>query len=159
MNLKFALLSVVTLGALAAPLPERIAPAAVQAQQAPEYYVGAGIRAGFNDSTSFVIDSKAQVLELGARTTLSVRPALVFDNGTELRLPLSVDYALDQGLYPYAGAGVAYNADGRSAIDPMITAGLDWGITRRVVIDINGSVLFKPSDTDAEITATVNYAF
>ncbi len=151
MNLKFALLSVVAVGA--------VMPTAVQAQQVPEYYVGAGIRAGFNDSTSFVIDSKAQIVELGARTTLSVRPSLVFDNGTELRLPISVDYALDQGLYPYAGAGVAYNADGRSAVDPMITAGLDWGITRRVVIDVNGSVLFKPGDTDAEITATVNYAF
>ncbi|MGG6241264.1 hypothetical protein ACQ4N7_21790 [Nodosilinea sp. AN01ver1] len=151
MNLKFALLSVVAVGAMV--------PAAAQAQQVPPYYVGAGIRAGFNDNTSFVIDSKAQIVELGDRTTLSVRPSLVFDNSTELRLPISVDYALDQGLYPYAGAGVAYNADGRSTVDPMITAGLDWGITRRVVIDVNGSVLFKPGNTDAEITATVNYAF
>lgn len=149
--MKFAVLSAVAVGA--------IAPTAVQAQQVPPYYVGAGIRAGFNDSTSFVIDSKAQIVELGARTTLSVRPSLVFDNSTELRLPVSVDYALDQALYPYAGAGVAYNADGRSGVDPMITAGLDWGITRRVVLDLNGSVLFKPGDTDTEITATVNYAF
>ncbi|MGB3136410.1 MAG: hypothetical protein WBB18_06360, partial [Nodosilinea sp.] len=92
-------------------------------------------------------------------TTLSVRPSVVFDSNTELRLPLSVDYALDQAIYPYAGAGVAYNADGRSAVDPMITAGLDWGITRSVVLDLNGSVLFKPGDTDTEFTATINYAF
>ncbi len=150
MKLNVALVSAVVVGAVAAP---------AQAQQVPDYYVGAGVRAGFNDSTSFVIDSKAKISELGDRTTLSVRPSLVFDNSTELRLPISVDYALDQALYPYAGAGVAYNADGRSAIDPMITAGLDWGITRTVVIDINGSMLFKPGDTDTEITATVNYAF
>lgn len=149
MKLNVALWSAVVV-AVAAP---------AQAQQVPDYYVGAGIHAGFNDSTSFVIDSKAKVTELGRRTTLSVRPSLVFDNSTELRLPISVDYALDQALYPYAGAGVAYNADGRSAIDPMITAGLDWGITRSVVIDFNASMLFKPSDTDTEITATVNYAF
>ncbi|WP_275335021.1 hypothetical protein [Nodosilinea sp. PGN35] len=150
MKLHVALVSAVVVGAGAAP---------VQAQQVPDYYVGAGVRAGFNDSTSFVIDSKAKITELGDRTTLSVRPSLVFDNSTELRLPISVDYALDQALYPYAGAGVAYNADGRSAVDPMITAGLDWGITRSVVIDFNASMLFKPGDTDAEITATVNYAF
>lgn len=150
MKLNVALLSAAVMGAVAAP---------AQAQQVPDYYVGAGVRAGFNDSTSFVIDSKAKITELGDRTTLSVRPSLVFDNSTELRLPISVDYALDQALYPYAGAGVAYNADGRSAIDPMITAGLDWGITRNVVIDFNASMLFKPGDSDAEITATVNYAF
>ncbi|PZV01232.1 MAG: hypothetical protein DCF32_16530 [Leptolyngbya sp.] len=150
MKLNVALLSVAVVGAAASQ---------AQAQQVPDYYVGAGVRAGFNDDTSFVIDSKAKVAELGDRTTLSVRPSLVFDNSTELRLPISVDYALGQALYPYAGAGVAYNADGRSAIDPMITAGLDWGITRSVVIDINGSVLFKPGDTDTEITATVNHAF
>jgi hypothetical protein len=150
MKLKVALLSAAMVGAMASQ---------AQAQRVPDYYVGAGVRAGFNDSTSFVIDSKAKITELGDRTTLSVRPSLVFDSSTELRLPVSIDYALDQALYPYAGAGVAYNADGRSAIDPMITAGLDWGITRSVVIDINGSVLFKPGDTDTEITATVNYAF
>ncbi|MBD1916369.1 MULTISPECIES: hypothetical protein [Cyanophyceae] len=150
MKLNVALLSAAVVGAVASQ---------AQAQQVPNYYVGAGVRAGFNDDTSFVIDSKAKVTELGDRTTLSVRPSLVFDNSTELRLPISVDYALDQALYPYAGAGVAYNADGRSGIDPMITAGLDWGITRSVVIDFNASMLFKPGDTDAEITATVNYAF
>jgi hypothetical protein len=150
MKLNVALLSAVAVSAMAAQ---------AQAQQVPDYYVGAGVRAGFNDSTSFVIDSKAKITELGDRTTLSVRPSLVFDSSTELRLPVSIDYALDQALYPYAGAGVAYNVDGRSAIDPMITAGLDWGITRSVVIDFNASMLFKPGDTDAEITATVNYAF
>lgn len=150
MKLNVALLSAVAVGTIAAP---------GQAQQVPDYYVGAGLRAGFNDSTSFVIDSKAKIAELGDRTTLSVRPSLVFDSSTELRLPVSIDYALDQALYPYAGAGVAYNADGRSAIDPMITAGLDWGITRSVVVDFNASMLFKPGDTDTEITATVNYAF
>ncbi|WP_156119862.1 hypothetical protein [Leptolyngbya sp. KIOST-1] len=151
MNFKAALISMVAMGAVVAP--------AAHAQQVPPYYVGAGIRAGFNDNTSFVIDSKAQLLELAPRTTLSVRPALVFDDSTELRLPISVDYALDRGLYPYAGAGVVYNADGRSAIDPMITAGLDWGLARNVVLDLNGSVLFKPGNTDAEFTATINYAF
>lgn len=155
-KLNFAVLSVLVVGA--------IAPSAAEAQQPPgyappDYYVGAGVRAGFNDNTSFVIDSKAKVTELGGRTTLSARPAIVFDSDAELRLPISVDYALDQALYPYAGAGVAYNADGRSAIDPMITAGLDWGITRSVVIDINASMLFKPGNTDTEFTATINYAF
>jgi hypothetical protein len=151
MKLTVALFSAVAVGAIAAP--------AALAQQVPDYYVGAGLRVGFNDNTSFVIDSKAKLTDLGNATTLSVRPSVVFDSSTELRLPLSVDFAIDQGLYPYAGAGVAYNIDGRSAIDPMITAGLDWGLARNLVLDLNGSVLFKPGNTDTEFTATINYAF
>ncbi|HSM83816.1 MAG TPA: hypothetical protein VLS96_19155 [Nodosilinea sp.] len=130
-----------------------------QAQERPDYYLGAGVRAGFNDNTSVVIDSKAKLLDLGSAATLSVRPSVVFSGNTELRLPLSLDFALDRGLYPYAGAGVTYNADGNSSVDPMITAGLDLGLGRHLVLDLNGSVLFKPSDTDTELTATLNYVF
>jgi hypothetical protein len=151
MNYTCVLLTAVAVGAVASP---------ALAQQPPNYYVGVGIRAGFNDPTAFVVDSKAKLLELGSpRTTLSVRPAVLFESGAELRLPLTVDYAIDRGLYPYAGAGVAYNADGSSRVDAMITGGLDWGITRNVVLDFNLSMLFKPGNTDTELTATVNYAF
>ncbi|MFZ4677598.1 MAG: hypothetical protein ACOYM4_18220 [Nodosilinea sp.] len=151
MNLKLAALMTLGLGAIAAP--------AALAQQAPDYYVGAGLRAGFNDNTSFVLDSKAKIADLGSTVTLSVRPALVFDSSTELRLPLSVDVAVTQSLSPYAGAGVAYNAGGTSTVDPMITGGLDWSVAQHIVIDLNANVLFTSGNTDTEFTATVNYAF
>jgi hypothetical protein len=133
-------------------------PSAALAQEFPNY-VGVGIRAGFNDNTSFVVDSKATITELGGDAALSVRPAVVFDDSTKLRLPVSVDFAIEDTFYPYAGAGVAYNADGSSRIDPMITGGVDWSVARNIVLDLNASVLFKPSDTDTEVTATINYAF
>lgn len=151
MNPKFALLSVVVMGAIAAP--------AAQAQQLPDYYVGVGVRAGFNDDTSFVLDSKAKIIDLGSAATLSVRPSILFDNSTELRLPVSVDIATSERLYPYAGAGIAYNADGSSRVDPLITGGLDLSLTQNLVLDLNANVLFKPGNTDTEFTATINYAF
>jgi hypothetical protein len=155
MQHNLALLTALLLSTAAAP--------AALAQPLPtpaDYYVGVGIRAGFNDPTAFVIDSKAKLLELGnPRTTLSARPSLLFENGTELRLPLTVDYAVDQGISPYAGAGVAYNAGGGSRVDPMVTAGLDFGVARNLVLDVNLSTLFKPGNTDTEFTATINYAF
>ncbi len=151
--MKFALagLTALALGAIAAP--------DTLAQQRPDYYVGAGVRAGFNDNTSFVIDSKAKITDLGNAATLSVRPAIVFDSSTELRLPISVDFAATRSLYPYAGAGIAYNADGQSTVDPMITGGLDWSVARNLVLDLNANVLFKPGNTDTELTATINYSF
>jgi hypothetical protein len=156
MNYRLALLTTLAVGAIAAP--------AAQAQTIPDYYVGVGVRAGFNDSTSFVLDSKAKVFDFdniagGTIGSVSVRPAVIFDSDTELRLPVSVDFILAENFYPYAGAGIAYNADGRSAVDAMITGGLDWSVARNIVLDLNASVLFKPGDTDTELTATINYAF
>lgn len=139
------------LGLLTAPV--------AQAQQPPDYYVGAGVRAGFNDPTSFVIDSKAKITDLTDAATLSVRPAALIGSDLELRLPVSVDFAITDRLAPYAGGGVAYNAEGSSRIDPMITGGLDWSIAQNLVLDLNLSMLFKPNNNDTEFTATVNYVF
>ncbi len=144
-------LSILAGGAIAAPT--------VQAQQPPDYYVGVGIRTGLNDPTAFVIDSKAKVLDLGSDATLSVRPAVLFESGTELRLPLSVEGAVADGFYPYAGGGIAYNADGSSRVDPMITGGIDIGVARNLVLDLNLNMLFQPGGTDTEFTASINYAF
>ncbi len=156
MKLNLVVLTALTVGAVTAP--------AAQAQLRPDllppdHYVGVGIRAGLSDPTAFVIDSKIKITELADVATLSVRPAVVFDNSTELRLPLSVDLGLSERFFPYGGAGVAYNADGSSRIDPMITGGVDVSITRNLVLDLNLNMLFKPNDTDTEFTATINYAF
>ncbi|PZO45428.1 MAG: hypothetical protein DCF21_00065 [Leptolyngbya sp.] len=163
MKLNIARLPVLTPGAIALGIialgaTVGVAPKA-QAQQPPDYYIGAGVRAGFNDPTSFVIDSKAKFLEIGSAATLSARPSVLFGNDTELRLPISVDIGISDGFYPYAGAGVAYNAEGSSRVDPLITGGIDIGVARNLVVDVNLNVLFKPGNTDTELTATINYAF
>lgn len=144
-------LGIVALGISAAPN--------AQAQQPPDYYVGAGVRAGFNDPTSFVIDSKAKFLEITSDATLSARPSVLFGDDVELRLPVSLDIGLTEGFSPYAGAGIAYNADGSSRVDPLITGGIDIGVARNLVVDVNLNMLFKPGNTDTELTATVNYLF
>ncbi|NMF85796.1 hypothetical protein [Nodosilinea sp. P-1105] len=64
-----------------------------------------------------------------------------------------------QRIYPYAGGGIAYNADGSSRVDPMITGGIDIGVARNLVLDLNLNMLFQPGGTDTEFTASINYAF
>jgi hypothetical protein len=128
------------------------------AQQPPDYYVGAGVRTGLRDETAFVLDSKAKVADLGD-FTLSVRPAVLFGSDVELRLPVTVDFGFDQGFYPYAGVGVAYNESGSAAVDPMISGGVDWSITQNLVLDLNLNMLFQSGGTDTEFAATLNYAF
>jgi hypothetical protein len=130
----------------------------VFSQTVPDYYVGAGARFGFNDNVSFVVDSKAKLADLGD-FTVSARPSVLFGSDVELRLPLSIEAPLNDGVYPYGGAGVAYNADGNSSFDPMLTGGVDLELGNNLVLDVGLNVVFKPGNTDTEMAATLNYRF
>ena len=59
----------------------------------------------------------------------------------------------------YAGTGIAWNESPSTRIDPMLAAGLDWVLAGRLVLDLNLNHLLQPGDTDAEFTASLNYAF
>jgi hypothetical protein len=57
------------------------------------------------------------------------------------------------------GGGIAINTDGNGDTDPLLTTGLDVKVIKKVVIQVGSNFIFKSNDTDAEVTATVNYAF
>lgn len=124
----------------------------------PAYYVGVGIRTGFNDDTAAVLDTKAKLTDLGD-LTLSTRPALLLGNDVEFRLPFSVEGTAARNVYPYGGAGIAYNVDGLSRVDPMLTGGLDIGVARQLVVGLEFNFIFRKADTDTEFAASLNYSF
>ncbi|MEO1591431.1 MAG: hypothetical protein AAFU71_09090 [Cyanobacteria bacterium J06632_22] len=148
-----------------------IATAGAASAQIPDYYVGAGVRALFNDDTAFILDSKVKVFEfggssqgrtprsVGSQYTASVRPALYFGNETEYRVPITVETEFSENFYPFLGGGIAYNVDGSEDIDPMITAGLDVRLSQQLILNVEGNFIFQNNDTDAELTASINYAF
>lgn len=135
-----------------------LVPAGAALADPPAYYVGAGVRGGFNDDFAGVISSKAEFLELG-EMSLSARPAIIIGDDFELRLPLSVEGEVYDGIYPYAGAGIAYNQDGNSDIDPMITGGVDFAVAERLYVGATANAIFRTGDTDFELIGTLNYAF
>lgn len=145
-------LLLVTLGAVV-PASAQVRPIVM-----PDYYVGAGARFGFNDDAAFVVDSKAKLADLGD-FTLSTRPAVMLGNDVELRLPISVEAPVHDGIFPYGGAGVAYNAGGNSRFDPLITGGVDVSLGENIVLDVGVNVIFKPNNTDTEFATTLNYRF
>lgn len=131
----------------------------VKAQSMPDYYVGAGVRAFLNDSTSLVIDSKVKIATLGD-FTLSTRPSIMFGNGiVESRLPITVEVPLGTSLYPYGGLGLAHNTDGTNSIDPMLTGGTDVRVSNDIYIDLNLNLIYQTSvdDLDAELIFSLNY--
>lgn len=120
-------------------------------------YAGLGIRTGFNDSTALVVDSKVEVLPLD-EASVSLRPALFIGDDFEGRLPVSFDLPLDEQFLFFGGGGFAYNFD-NSDFDPMVTAGVDMALSESLVLNVEGNLIFKSNDTDAELAASVNWLF
>lgn len=129
-----------------------------KAQSIPDYYGGIGVRAFLNDPTSFVVDSKLKIADIGD-FSLSTRPAVMVGGDiVEGRLPVTVETAVTSSIYPYAGFGLAYNTGGAEKIEPMVTGGLDIRVAERLYLDSNLNVIFKSgAGTDTELLFTLNY--
>jgi hypothetical protein len=121
-------------------------------------YIGGGVRAGLNDDTTALINAKVKITDLGD-VTLSGRPAVLFGDETEFRLAITGEGEIAPDFFPFFGGGVALNTDGTGDTRPLVTAGLDFKVSERFVLQFGGNVIFKSNDTDAELTATVNYSF
>ncbi|MFG6099453.1 hypothetical protein SPB21_29690 [Leptothoe sp. ISB3NOV94-8A] len=122
-----------------------------------ENYVGVGVRTGLNDDTAAVLDSKLEVIPF-EQGSLSVRPAILIGEDFEGRLPVSFDLALDEQFLVFGGGGFAYNFDD-SDLDPMITGGVDMAVSERLILNVEGNLIFKSNDTDAEVAASINWLF
>ncbi len=142
-----------SLGILAAPLMLGILAPAAMAGPLEGYSVGAGVRTGFNDGTSFAIDGKVPLTQFkiqGNGLGVSLRPAVIFGDETELRAAATVDASVSK-LTPYGGVGLAYNTDSTGDVSPMLSAGLEFDVQRNAAIRLNGNYIFQDGDTDAEL--------
>jgi hypothetical protein len=121
-------------------------PMTANAQERPtDYnYVGAGVAVGDLGNSDFglSVNSKFTVAD-----NVSVRPGVMSDlnfnsNGeTVFLLPVTYDFnpVTDNGrLLPFVGAGVSVSTEGAGAVGPLLTGGIDYRITDRVVA--NGAV-------------------
>ena len=123
-----------------------------------DHYIGVGMRGGLNDTQVFVLDSKFEVLQL-EDSSLAVRPALLFGDYFEARIPVTYALPLGDELAVFGGGGFAYNCDDTGHFDPMLTAGVDVKITDQLTLNVEGSYIFQPHDQDAELTTSINWRF
>ena len=100
-------------------------------------YIGVG---GSNRGAA--LDSK-----IGITNRISVRPLAIdnFKSDDEqegnFAFPITYDFQPVIGkLQPYAGAGVGINTEGSDDVGPMLTAGVDYPISKNLTL--NGSVNF-----------------
>lgn len=118
-------------------------PMAANAQDAStDYnYVGAGV--GISDDIGLSVNSKFTVAD-----NISVRPGVISDldfNGadgeTVFLLPVTYDFNAvtpNGRLLPYLGGGLSVSTEGSTSVGPMLTGGVDYRITERIVA--NGAV-------------------
>jgi hypothetical protein len=121
-------------------------------------YIGVGVRGGLNDDAVGVINAKFKIIDLG-EVSLSGRPAVFLGDYTELRLALTSEKEIIPGWSPFVGGGLATNTDRSGETNFMLTAGLDFKINERLVIQSSGNYIFQSNDTDAELAVTLNYLF
>ena len=107
-------------------------------------YVGAGVGIGDLGTGDFGLSINSKVT---VGDNISVRPGVISDlnfsdsGETVFLLPVTYDFnaVTDNGrLLPFAGAGLSVSTEGEGAVGPLLTAGVDYRITDRVVA--NGTV-------------------
>lgn len=159
--MKIRSIAAIALGITAASLAAL--PMAANAQDAGTdlNYVGVGV--GIGDDVGLSINSKVTVAD-----NVSVRPGVISDldfNGddgeTVFLLPVTYDFnaVTDNGrLLPYVGGGLSVSTEGSTSVGPMLTGGVDYRITERIVA--NGAVNVSFYDnTEVNGSVGLGYSF
>jgi opacity protein-like surface antigen len=144
MTMKTRSIAAIALGLAAASMAAL--PMAANAQQRPtDYnYVGAGVGIGNlgNSDVGLSVNGKVTVAD-----NISIRPGVISDlnfsdtGETVFLLPVTYDFnpITNNGrLLPYAGAGLSVSTEGSWEVGPLLTAGVDYRISDRVVA--NGAI-------------------
>lgn len=125
---------------------------------ASDDYIGISVRPNVaNDPTNVGVVSKFTIKDfVAAPVSISTRPAVLFGDSTEVRVPLTVDYSKGN-LRPFGGVGVATGVNGDNA-SPYVTAGVDVDSTSRVVLGANVNHIFVDNG-DTEVMLNLGYKF
>lgn len=160
--MKTRLLAALTAGL--ATLAVATFPLAASAQEnTTDYnYVGAGVGLGDLGDSDFglSINSKITVAD-----NVSVRPGVISDldfgsNGETVFLaPVTYDFdgLTNSGrLLPYLGGGLSVSTEGNGAVGPLVTGGVDYRLTDRLVA--NGAVHWSIYG-DSQVNGTVGLGY
>ncbi|MGF1566789.1 MAG: hypothetical protein ACFCVD_01725 [Nodosilinea sp.] len=142
--MKIRFIAAMALGLATASMAALPMAASAQEKTTDYNYVGAGVGVGDlgTGNVGLSINSKITVAD-----NVSVRPGLITDfnfsnNGETVFLaPVTYDFnslTSNGRLLPYVGGGVSVSTEGSGAVGPLVTGGVDYRITDRVVA--NGAV-------------------
>ena len=84
---------------------------------------------------------------------------LLLGHDTEGRLSLTFELPVTRRVFPFVGAGAAYNTDGYGHVDSMIGGGIDIALNDRLILGITLRKIFQRriSDRDSEMVVTLGF--
>lgn len=142
--MKTSSIAAIALGLTAASMVALPMAANAQENTTDYNYVGAGVGIGNlgNSDVGLSVNSKFTVAD-----HVSVRPGVLSDlnfssdGETVFLLPVTYDFNAvtpNGRLMPYVGGGLSVSTEGDGAVGPLVTGGVDYRITDRIVA--NGAV-------------------
>jgi len=152
-------------GSQTAQIAQGRTPSVGRATQSGSSYIGVGGNIGLGDSGlgdgSFAVNSK-----IGLTETLSLRPAVLFNDGATVTLPLTYDFPLRAdtpgnqpvAYGPFLGAGAFFSGDDESDSDAglLLTGGIDIPLSSSFTANAAVNVGFA-DETEAGILLGVGY--
>jgi hypothetical protein len=129
-------------------------------------YIGIAGNIGLDGDTSLGEGSFMVISKVGLTNNISVRPSAVLGNDTIFLVPLTFDVSIlpvdaferALPLSPYVGGGVAIATGDDDDVGPLVTAGVDFGLTPQFTATAAVNVGFL-DDTDIGLLIGVGYNF
>ena len=129
-------------------------------------YIGIAGNIGLDGDTSLGEGSFMVISKLGLTNHISVRPSVVLGNDTIFLVPVTFDASIlpvdvferALPLSPYVGGGVAIATGDNDDIGPLVTAGIDFGLTPQFTATAAVNVGFL-DETDIGLLIGVGYNF
>ena len=129
-------------------------------------YVGIAGNIGLDGDTSLGEGSFMVISKVGLTNNISVRPSVVLGNDTMFLIPATFDVSIlpvdaferALPLSPYLGGGVAIATGDNDDIGPLVTAGVDFGLTPQFTATAAVNVGFL-DETDIGLLIGVGYNF
>lgn len=104
-------------------------------------YVGVGGNIGIVEGDTQIGDGSFAVFgKIGLLNYLSVRPVLLFSDDVSILLPITYDFSGEPlaetgvSFAPYVGIGPAFSTGDGSAVDLLLTGGIDIPVTRQFTV-------------------------
>jgi hypothetical protein len=138
------------------------------------HYIGVGGNIGISDNryTSGDLqgisqDGVAINGKISLRNNLSIRPSVTFGNdSTVFMVPLTYDFNIPSGdpfepspAVPFIGAGMTIDtaSNTNSNLGLLVTGGLDYRVSRKVVANASANASFQNSQTDWSVLLGLGY--
>jgi len=119
--------------------------------------IGGGARIGAGEPTYGMAYGRLGYA-LDEDLALSIRPSYIFGNSDQFgeannegafQMPVTLDFAPNYWVSPYIGIGIATNTDSNGSTDLLLSAGLDFRLTKNISIVTGLNYIRQTDDADS----------